>query len=188
MPKIILVLVLALVPFSEVFAKGKGLLSLEIEPIVGYERVQKLIPVRHTRERFFYGARIIAGVPLVSAEAEVTRATDNEDLPDRNLFMKDDTDRVKLGLRSTIRLIGIVYAFARAGGQAEKNRHTETLAGVTTVTDDPITIKPYVGAGLRARMGRNLRFDADFTVVFHDTVNWNHYDYQTTAGFAVSFP
>lgn len=174
-------------PFTPLFAKG-GLLSLEIEPIVGYEHIQKLVPYRHTKERIVYGARVLAGIPLISAEAELTRGTDTELFPDRGLATKDTTDKAKLGLRATFRLIGVVYGFGRAGGQASKNRHEETRAGVTTVTEEPIYLKPYVGAGLRARLTHHFRFDADFTVIFHDTHNWKYYEYQTSAGFAIVFP
>lgn len=182
-------LLFALVFFSSPFVLAKGgLLSLEIEPIIGYEHIQKLVPYRHTKERLVYGARVIAGIPLVSAEAELTRGTDTELFPDRGLSSKDTTDKLKLGLRSTFRLIGVVYGFGRAGGQAQKTRREDTIAGVTTVTEDPIYVKPYVGAGLRARLTHHFRFDADFTVVFPDTKKWSYYEYQTTAGFAVIFP
>lgn len=186
--KVLALLILALPGLSFAKKTNFGLFTVEIIPIVGYERIQKLVPTPHTKERIVYGARLITGLPLISAEVEYTRGTDNEDFPELRLFTKDETDKVKLGLRSVIRLVGIVYAFGRAGGQAKKNKHTETRNGVTTVTEDPIYVHPYIGAGVRARLGRNVRFEADFTFIFPDTKNFSNYEQQTTAGFAIAFP
>ncbi len=172
------------------FAKSSnlGLLSIDIEPIIGYAYDQKLVPYRHTKQNVVYGARVLLGLPLISAEAEYTKTTDTENFPDVPVSTKDLTDKLKIGLRSTFRLMGVVYAFARAGGQAKKNHHEETRNGVTTSWDDPIYVKPYVGAGLRVRMTRHLFADADFTAVFPDTKDFRYVETQVSAGFGVRFP
>lgn len=168
--------------------EAHAIIRYTVEPIIGYERIQKLVPTKHTKDRLIYGARVLFGIPLISGEGEYTRGTDTEEFSSPALTVKDTTDKAKLGLRSTVKLIGVVYAFARAGAQAKQNVHEETLAGVTTKTTEPVIVKPYAGAGLTAKLGRNFRFDADFTVVFADTQNWRDFEYQTTAGIAVEFP
>ncbi len=40
----------------------------DIEPVIGYERVQKLVPTPHTSDRLVYGARAWLGFPLVAVE------------------------------------------------------------------------------------------------------------------------
>src|SRR5687767_3267052 len=74
--------------------------GLGIEPIIGYERVQKVLPTQHTKDRLIYGARLTLGIPLLSAEAEFTRGTDTENFPSDDLTIKDTDDKLKLGLRS----------------------------------------------------------------------------------------
>ena len=169
-------------------ARAASLLIYEIEPIVGYERTQKLVPTRHTKDRLLYGARMTFGVPLIAGELEYTRATDNEDFPDDLLTTKDTEDRVKLGLKSQIRLGATINAFARAGGQASRNIHEETLNGVASKVEEPIKYKPYAGAGFTGKLGRHYLFTAGITVVFKEFPVMDKNEYQATAGFVVRFP
>lgn len=178
---------LAAVTYGRPSSKRSGFTS-NLEPIVGYERVTKLVPTPHTKDRLIYGMRFTFGVPLLSGEAEYTRAMDTEDYPETNFSTKDTTDKVKLGLRSSFRLVGFLSAFARAGGQASRNIHEETLSGVHTREEEPIKYKPYAGAGLTARLARNFSFNSGLTVIFHDFPKMDHNDYELTAGFTVKFP
>ncbi len=165
-----------------------ALISMNIEPIVGYERVQKLIPERHTKDRLVYGARLSLGIPLVSVEASYLRANDTEDFTDLGLSIKDTTDKAQLGLRSSIKLLGVLRASARAGGQASLNVHEETLNGVTRKDIETLKVHPYAGAGLIFQLGKLFQFRADLTTVFVEFPNFNNNEYQLTAGFAVKFP
>jgi hypothetical protein len=160
----------------------------EVEPIVGYERVQKVIPTPHTRDRLVYGARLTAGILWVAAEFEYLNSTDNELFPALALSTKDVTDRAKAGVRVSMNLARFLAFSLRGGAQATKNRHTETLAGVSTTTIEPITYRPYMGAGLTATLARNLAFRADATAVFPDFPSFRGAEYQATAGFAIRFP
>src|SRR4051812_15642989 len=94
--------------------------SFGLEPLVGYERVQKIVPTQHTSDRLMYGGRAIFGVPLVSGELEYTRGMDTETFTSPSLTTKDTDDKVKAGLRSSIRLGSLFYLLARAGGQAKQ--------------------------------------------------------------------
>jgi hypothetical protein len=165
-----------------------GLLTYNVEPIIGYERTQKLLPTAHTRDRLVYGARITAGIPLVSAEAEYTRARDSEDFPALTQTIVETADRARIGLRSSLQLSGFLHAFLRAGAQASLSRHDTTTGGVLVSTVDPIRYRPYAGAGFRGRIASNISLNVDITTVFHDFPNMNNNDYLTTASLSVSFP
>lgn len=167
---------------------SRAVVSTGVEPIIGYERVQKLIPTPHTTERLVYGVRVTVGLPLISAEAEVTRATDTESFPTINQTIKDTEDKARVGARSTFRLGGMISLIARAGAQAKLVKHEFNTAGVTGVVVDPIKYNPYAGAGFKFKMSRQIALTADITVVFRDFPNMNQNDYMTTAGFVVSFP
>jgi len=171
-------------------ARSKLPFSVGIEPIVGYERVQKLVPTVHSRDRLIYGARLTAGILLISAEAEYLRGTDTESFPDQDLTVKDTADKAKLGLRSTISFGGILSLVLRAGAQASQNKHEETTGGVTTSTTEAIKYRPYGGGGLRLGLGRNISLTGDIVAVFpsHFPNNMQNNEYQTTLGFTVRFP
>src|SRR4051812_25574505 len=92
----------ALTPLLSSGALAAPPVAITVEPIIGYERVQKLVPQRHSRDRLTYGARARAGIPAVSAELEFTRAEDTEDFSGQALSrVKDQDDRLKLGVVSS---------------------------------------------------------------------------------------
>ena len=160
----------------------------EVEPVVGYERVQKLVPTPHSRDRLVYGARLTAGILWVAAELEYLNSSDNESFPISAMTTKDVTDRAKAGVRVSMSFLRILAFTLRGGAQASKNRHTETSNGVSTTTYEPITYQPYLGAGLTATLARNLAFRADATAVFPDFPSFLGATYQATAGFIIRFP
>jgi len=171
------------------YARGvPGLLGLDIEPVVGYERAQMLIPTKHTKDRLIYGARASAGFLFLAGEAEYLRGTSTEAFPDLALSTKDISDIAKLGLRAQLHLIGFISLVARAGAQAKKNHHEQTTAGVMITNDDPVVIHPYGGAGLEIRLGSNFAFSAEVVAVFLDSNNLSYNEYQATAGFTVHLP
>src|SRR4051812_34420828 len=110
-------------------ATARALISTSVEPIIGYERVQMLAPTPHTTERMVYGARAVVGVLMLSAEAEVTRGQSTELFPLTVTQFEDKTDKARLGLLSSVKLLGLVSAYLRAGGQASQSTQTTTVAG-----------------------------------------------------------
>lgn len=165
-----------------------ALFKTEIEPIVGYERVQKIVPVAHTRDRWVYGARVTMGILWIAGEAEYTQGRDTEDFPAQTLRIVDVTDKAKLGLRFRFRLLRMLKLTVRGGAQAARNRHEETLAGVRTVVYQPIVYKPYLGAGLSFDFTKHFSFNGDLVTVFNDFPEFRNNEYMVTAGFVVRFP
>ncbi len=162
--------------------------GLTLEPLVGYERVQKILPTAHTKDRLFYGVRATAGILLISAEAEVTRGLDTEDFPSQDLSIKETTDKGKFGARSTFRLSSLLSLIARAGVQARRSRLEQTSVGVTTVTIEGIRYKPYAGAGLRSALFGKFELSGEVVVVFNDFPNMRDNEYQTSLGFVLRLP
>lgn len=173
------------------FAKSTSLrtgLGFDLEPVVGYERVQKLVPTPHTNDRLIFGGRATMGIPLLAIQAEYLRGMDTEAFPTQDLAITDTDDKLKLGLRSGLSLSTLLTFSVRAGVQATRNIHTETTSAGSTTTENPITYAPYAGAGLRVGLGRKFSFTGDLTTIFTDTKDLTKNEYQLTAGFRVSLP
>ena len=174
-----LILLLSLILFSY---QSKA--EITIQPVVGYERVQKISPTPHTKDRAVFGARLIYGPPLFSFEAELTKANDTENFPDRNLIIKEDTTAAKLGVRSSFSF-PFVRWYLRAGGAARKSTITETRSGVVSERDPAIYVSPYAGTGLTVNIMGAFTADAGVTVVFTGQPKGSDREYQTTLGFGV---
>jgi hypothetical protein len=165
-----------------------GGFGFTVEPIIGFDRVQKLVPNPHTKNRLIYGARATAGILLISAEGEYTRGQDDESYSDLDLTVKEQADKAKLGIRSGFKLGPVVTFNLRAGGQATKGKRDETRGGVTTTYSQDLEVDPYAGAGLRGRLSNKLSASAEVVAVVTDTSDLSKNEYQTTAGFSIHLP
>jgi len=162
------------------------ILSLQIEPIVGYERVQQLLPTPHSVNRLIYGGRVTAGVLLVSAESEYTHGTLKEDFPDSS--HTSVSDRLKLGLRSGFGLGSLIKITARGGVQASMTQLTQTVAGVSVTTFDPLRYDPYAGAEVKLSLSSKINASVGAVAIIRDINALEQSEYQATAGFALQFP
>lgn len=160
-------------------------LTVAVEPIFGFEHIQKLSPTVHFKNRLTYGARFTAGYLVLSGEGEYTRASDAESYPLEDLSLKDTDDTFKLGVRTGYALSQLFIASLRVGGQARRSSHEQTTAGVTTVSDRAIEVHPYAGTELRVALSDRLALSAGVLVVFNDIRDMTKNEYQTTAGFQI---
>lgn len=163
-------------------------LSLKIEPIIGYEIVQKFVPTNHTSSRLIYGARVTGGFLILSLESEYTHGTDSETFPAQSLSTTDTADKLKIGLRSGYRLGALLSLYARGGVQATQNRHDQTQSGVSTSSLDPIIYRPYAGADFNFDLGSKISATAGVVVVFNNINDMSKNEYQTVAGLSAHFP
>lgn len=62
--------ILTLLLWAVVQKSARGITSVGVEPIVGYERVQMLVPTPHIKDRLVYGLRSIYEFTVLSAEAK----------------------------------------------------------------------------------------------------------------------
>jgi hypothetical protein len=162
---------------------GKG--NLLIQPIIGLETVKKWTPTVRTVTRTVVGARAIYGPPLLSAEAEVTRAQDDEYLYEQDMKIEEESYAAKLGVRTSIG-IPFVRFFIRGGGQARQRKIKETQAGVVTNNEPAIRTSPYAGAGLSINL-MGIFVNAGYTAIFTGKPKGSDYEHQTTLGIGMRF-
>ena len=160
--------------------------GLTIQPIIGYERTQKLLPMAHTTDRLIYGVRATYGTSLLAAEAEYTRGTDSESFSALNTSTTDTADKLKVGATSTFRLTTMLSLQGRAGMQGKITSHQETVGGVvgSAITSSPV-YNPYAGATLTSYLGNTFSLSGGVTVVFGNFPDMSKNDYETTLGFNI---
>ena len=163
-------------------------LRIAIEPVVGYEQTQILLPTPHTTTRLTYGATATVGVLLISGEAQYLHGSSSETYPDLGLTQTHTTDRIRLGLRSGIRLGSLLTVFFRGGAEGSQERIDQTVGGVLTTSIYPLTIRPYAGVGARASLGGKIYATADVTAVIVSLSDLTQTQYTATAGFGISLP
>jgi hypothetical protein len=182
--KIILITLSQILIICSASAQGRnGFLS--IEPIIGYERVQELIPQPHSKDRLIYGVRASYGPPLLSVEAEVTQGRDSESFPDDGIDISETATNAMLGLRSSIVNGQMIRWYLRAGGHARQVKREVTTAGITEIIEPTINISPYAGTGFTFSFGPMFTLDTGLTVIFSGEPRGSDRDYQTTLGFSI---
>lgn len=178
---------LFIIPFlflPQALAAGKEYLN--VGPVVGYERVQKISPTPHTTDRLVYGVRATYGPPLLSAEAEVTQGKDTESFPLRDLTIKETATNVKLGIKSNFLRTKFITTYLRAGGHARKSEIETTESGITTTDEPAIYISPYAGTGLTVNLLNKFKLNLGVTAIFTGKPKGSDREYQTTFGFSVN--
>jgi hypothetical protein len=167
---------------SNSFTEAQAL--VEFGPVAGIEKVWRQDPTPHHETQLFYGARLVAGLPILSLEAEATASQGDENYPQSDYRLQEQAYTGKLGLRSSPLRGSLGSWYVRAGGHMRKSEFTETRAGVTTTRTPATKISPYAGTGLRFHLSKNIRFQADITAIFTDrkrkNVSDKDRDYQAT--------
>lgn len=159
--------------------------ALKVMPIVGYETIFRDYPTPHTSTRIMYGARVSYGIPSLSGEAEYTVGNDVENYTSAPERVRNEDERLKLGLTSSYHPAQFFFLSARAGGQASRGKREVTSGGVTTTTDKDLEINPYAGAGLGFHISSFLSLSANSTVVFRDYKNMRKNDVQNTVALSI---
>lgn len=155
------------------------------EPLYGVETalVRYPEPGKYVT-RATYGARAVYGTNLLSGEAEFTQAKSREDYPSQNMKVEDTSDRLSLGLRTTLPASQYIGFFIRAGGRASQGKTKVTTNAVEETKDNPLRIDPYAGAGFQLAFGSNLALNAGATMVRNSE---NKYDAQYMLGLSAKF-
>lgn len=161
--------------------------NLRIQPIVGYERVQKITPVARTTNRLYYGFRALYGITLISGELQVTQAREDEVLNNGTLTINETATTGMLGIFSQFSHKSILSTFLRAGGHARKSEIKSTENGLTTLNKPSVRLSPYAGTGLSLRFGRFFSLSAGLTVVFTGQPDSSDHEYQSDLGFNINF-
>lgn len=161
--------------------------TIKFEPLYGVEHTLNRYPepARYST-RTFFGARILAGTTLLSAELEGTQSNDRRDYPSQNLKTEDQVQRAMLGLRTTIPATSWLGTFARAGVRASKEKTiiTNTATDTQETKEPPLQFDPYAGAGIQLALGSALAANAGATWIF---INEGKPDVQYTLGLTMKF-
>lgn len=155
-----------------------------ISPLFGFETVYRDTPTPHTATHMMYGARVTAGIPMVSAELEYTKGSDTENFAVAPEKVSYTDEKVKLGLRSVYGFAQIFTLAGRLGGQAKKTTEESTSGGITTTTEKPIEYAPYAGAAFGVHFGK-LNISIGCTAVIKDTNDMTKNEYQNTISVGV---
>lgn len=161
-------------------------LEISIEPLIGYEQVQILLPTPHTTTRLFYGAAATVGVMMIAGEVQYTHAVNSEVYP--TLSQTNTGDRLKVGARSGFRLGPLFNIFVRAGVEAAQEKIEQTENGVSTTTINPVTFRPYAGAGARATLANKIFATGNVVAIITNINNLAQTEFQASAGFGVRLP
>ena len=159
-------------------------ISYTVEPFVGYELNRLANPTRATL-LFVYGARIIAGYRMISAEGEYTHGSGNEFLPASNETIQDTSNRYRLGLRSTYDFEKFLSVTARLGGEVLMLKTATTLNGATTTSTDPTQIHPYAGLGVEVHVTPSFSLNGEAVVTFRSLSDMQKNDLSTSVGVKI---
>jgi hypothetical protein len=156
-----------------------------LEPLYGMETVLVRYPdpPRYVT-RATYGARVLYGVTLLSGELEYTEAFSNKSYPGSDQKVEDRSQRLSVGLRTTIPMSQYIGIYLRAGGRATQGESKVTIADVTETHKDPLHVDPYAGAGLQLAFSSNFALNAGATLIQNAE---GKYDSQYTLGLTVRF-
>jgi len=177
-----LILLLSLLPLCS-FAAG-----VSIEPMYGTERSARVYPEPITyKSKAFYGIRALYGVPLLSAELEVSQSLSEDSFPVTGEKVKYNTQRAMLGIRTYPVASKYVGFFFRTGARVQKDvREVTDSAGVTTTTEDPMSLDPYAGAGLTLAFADAFALSAGATLMYNRNAEVaEQYDTQFTLSFTL---
>lgn len=165
-------------------ADMKGV-TYSIEPIIGYELQRKTDPDR-SKLVLTYGARVVAGYKILAAEGEYTQGKSDEFFSNTNTQIEEKSEKIRLGLRSTFSLGSMLDWFLRGGAEAQKINRTTTISGVSTSTESPSKVYPYIGTGLSLALGSTFSLNGSIIATLKDTSDMKKNEYTTTFGLKVA--
>jgi hypothetical protein len=164
-------------------ADYKGI-SYSVEPIVGYELQRKENPDR-SKLVLTYGARVIAGYKILSAEAEYLIGNSDEVFSNGNR-VEEKSEKIRAGLRSTYAIGSMLDWFLRAGAETQKLHRKSTTSGIVTESDTPTKVYPYVGTGVSIALGSTLSLNGSVTATLKDLNDLKQTEYSTTLGIKIA--
>lgn len=154
-------------------------MNIQIAPLLGFETVYRSYPNPHTATHQVLGARLIIGYDRIAGEAEYTQGTDTENFATAPETVKFTEEKLKLGLRYSMKLTSLFVVQGRLGGQAKKIKTESISGGISTTDEQPIKYDPYAGLAAGVHLGPKATINVGITAVFHDINDMSKNDYQT---------
>lgn len=160
-----------------------------VEPIVGYELTRRTVPTPRIHGMLIYGARVTAGRPHVSVEAEYTRGTDSESFTSPSPQSVNTTqENARLGIRSTFEAAKWTNLIFRAGGAAGRMKQVSVDAGgLSSTQDGKWDIRPYAGTGLSFTVSKVVSASLEASYVFRSLEDWRQNTVQWSGSVRVGF-
>lgn len=178
-------LIILLIISNDILAAPRGPSWIRLQPIIGFERVQKILPTPHSKNRLIYGGRLLLGPSFFAMETEFVMGKDDEHFPARDLTIEEETQRLKVGLRSSLRFFPGFSWVLRGGAQGRKNKMRMVESGVVTNKSTATRVHPYIGTGFDWWLFGNFSASGDFTVVLTDYPKEGDREYQSSLGFSI---
>jgi hypothetical protein len=133
-----------------------------IEPVIGYQSLQRDYPIEHKEGMLTYGGRVVVGTYRLAGEFEMQYGSASETFAAPTAVATTSTLlQARLGARTIVPLIQELHLVFRAGMQGFHYSNEVTI-GTTTTTDSPAwQFKPYVGAGVILYMFKALSLSVE---------------------------
>ncbi len=161
--------------------------GLSFEPMYGTERSARLYPKPTTyKTKGFYGLRATYGVPLLSAELELSQSLSEDSFPETGEKVKYNTQRAMLGIKTYPVASKYFGFYFRTGVRAQKEVTEITKSNVTTKEEAPIGLDPYGGAGLTLAFDDSFALSAGATLIYNKNAEVSEqYDTQYSLSFTM---
>ncbi|HLW58277.1 MAG TPA: outer membrane beta-barrel protein [Bacteriovoracaceae bacterium] len=176
-------ILLLLVPIASLAQSKEAKFTLE--PLYGLETsyVAYPSPGKYVT-RGTYGARLLYGYNKLSLESELTQTKSNEFYQSSDKRVEDTSNRLSLGIRSTLPLHKFVGVYVRTGARASTGETDITTAGVKETKESPLLVNPYGGAGIQVAVASYLALNLGVTFIRNAD---NQFDQQWTAALSTRF-
>jgi hypothetical protein len=163
--------------------------NLSISPIIGFERVQQMLPTPTMKTRAIFGAQALYKLPVAALEAEYTHGQNTNDDAGTNTSYKYTDDKLKLGLRGGFGIGQFLSSHLSGGAQATQSKVTKTVNSTTSTSETTTKVNPYVGTGIAVHLLNTFTLSADITVVYKptSTQGLSDFEYQPALGIGISF-
>lgn len=161
--------------------------GLTITPIVGFEKVQRVLPTPTMKTRTVFGARALYRLPITSLEAEYTHGDDTSTDVATSTTYKFVDDKLRVGIRGDFDMASFLSWNLSGGMQMKQTKTTRTVSGTSSTSSTSTTTDPYVGTGLSLHILNAFSLNADVTAVYTPTDDpaLDDYEIRPTLGFSI---
>lgn len=175
-----ILMLLLLVP-SLVWAQSKRSapedeFHLLLEPVIGYQIIERSYPYNHTTGMLLFGGRLVLGSQRLAGEFLYTHGSSSETFSNPQQTVETTRDAFRAGPRTIVPLEQWVSLIFRAGMQGYKDEFSIRSASGTVTSTSGWKYNPYTGVGLILRVFSGLTLDLSGTYIFNG-------DIETSAGF-----
>jgi hypothetical protein len=147
-----------------------------IEPVIGYQSLQRTYPFDHKQGMLTYGLRVVVGTYRLAGEGEFQYGSATENFSNPTVTDNTSFIQARVGARTIVPVIEQLSLIFRLGMEGF-HYSNEISNATTTITDSPAwKFEPYLGAGVNFFLFKSLSLSVEEVYVI-DT-SW-----ETSFGF-----